>query len=203
MNPDSSGTATLAPERELTRQDLDQGLLYLQQTRSGLLGAIQGLSERQWAHTPSVESWSIGQIVEHVVFVLDRVSGPVRQAISEAPETTDWRDNRLIDGIIISQFPCRLAKFPAPAASHPSGRFQSQGEAVTAISAAYACLTDFLTSTPDLRERVLESAPLKAATNGMHTLMDGYQWILAAAAHTERHTKQILEVRADESFPAR
>jgi hypothetical protein len=31
--------------------------------------------------------------------------------------------------------------------------------------------------------------------------MDGYQWILAAAAHTERHAKQMLEVKADDDFP--
>jgi hypothetical protein len=39
-------------------------------------------------------------------------------------------------------------------------------------------------------------------TNGAHDRMDGYQWILAATAHAERHTKQILEVRADENFPS-
>jgi hypothetical protein len=32
--------------------------------------------------------------------------------------------------------------------------------------------------------------------------LDGYEWILAAAAHSERHTKQILEVKADPNFPA-
>jgi hypothetical protein len=33
-------------------------------------------------------------------------------------------------------------------------------------------------------------------------MMEGYQWILAATAHTERHTKQILEVMADSAFPS-
>jgi len=32
--------------------------------------------------------------------------------------------------------------------------------------------------------------------------LDGYEWVLAVAAHTERHTKQILEVKADANFPA-
>jgi hypothetical protein len=31
--------------------------------------------------------------------------------------------------------------------------------------------------------------------------MDGYRWILAAAAHAERHTKQILEVIGNAAFP--
>jgi hypothetical protein len=58
-----------------------------------------------------------------------------------------------------------------------------------------------LQSTPDLREHALEAPPLKVVTNGAYLWMDGYQWILAAAAHTERHTKQILEVKANPEFP--
>ena len=56
---------------------------------------------------------------------------------------------------------------------------------------------------PDLRQHAVEALPLKAISKGEYDKMDGYQWILAAAAHTERHTKQILEVRADANFPAK
>ena len=31
--------------------------------------------------------------------------------------------------------------------------------------------------------------------------LDGYQWILLISAHSERHTKQIEEVKADPNFP--
>ena len=31
--------------------------------------------------------------------------------------------------------------------------------------------------------------------------MDAYQWILLISAHSERHTKQIEEVKADPNFP--
>ena len=64
-----------------------------------------------------------------------------------------------------------------------------------------ARLDDMLTSTTGLREHVLDSPPLKAISKGAYTVMDGYQWILAAAAHAERHTKQILEVIADGALP--
>jgi hypothetical protein len=30
---------------------------------------------------------------------------------------------------------------------------------------------------------------------------DGYQWLLAVASHTTRHTGQILEVKAHPNFP--
>ena len=31
--------------------------------------------------------------------------------------------------------------------------------------------------------------------------LDGYEWLLYIAAHSERHTKQIDEVKADPHFP--
>jgi hypothetical protein len=33
--------------------------------------------------------------------------------------------------------------------------------------------------------------------------MDAYQWLLLLAAHTERHTAQIEEIKADPKFPPR
>ena len=31
--------------------------------------------------------------------------------------------------------------------------------------------------------------------------LDAYEWLLFVSAHSERHTKQILEVEADPNFP--
>jgi DinB superfamily len=51
---------------------------------------------------------------------------------------------------------------------------------------------EFLQSTPDLRAHVSDS-PLGP--------LDGYEWLLFIAAHSERHTKQMLEVKAAPDFP--
>jgi hypothetical protein len=51
----------------------------------------------------------------------------------------------------------------------------------------------FLQSTPGLRDHVVDS-PLGQP-------LDAYQWLLFISAHSERHTKQILEVKADPNFP--
>lgn len=54
-------------------------------------------------------------------------------------------------------------------------------------------MTAFLESTPDLREHVADSP--------FGQPWDTYEWVLFIAAHSERHTKQILEVKADPNFP--
>jgi hypothetical protein len=63
-------------------------------------------------------------------------------------------------------------------------------------------LRQYLESDEDLRGRAYESMALHIISNGAVEAIDGYQAVLAAAAHTERHTKQILEVIANDSFPA-
>ena len=35
----------------------------------------------------------------------------------------------------------------------------------------------------------------------MGKTLDAYEWLLFLAAHSERHTKQIDEVKADPNFP--
>jgi len=128
--------------------------------------------------------------------VQERILGPMRDQLAAGPTGPV---DRTVDDIVINQFPNRLAKFPAPEFSHPKGGLQIS-EALDRVSANTARFAEWLQE-PDLRQHILESRPLTGITNGAHQVMDGYQWILAGSAHTERHTKQILEVKADAKFP--
>jgi hypothetical protein len=199
MNSNTSGAA-LAAESTLTAAELDLAHRYLQQTHNGITGAIKGLSADQWTFIPAGDGWSIGGVVEHVIFVYERILGPAREQLAKAPAPPADRDYKYVDSVILAQFPNRLAKFPAPPMSHPVGRFESPKEALEILAKMYAGLNEFVES-PDLRQHALEAAPIKAVTNGAYDSMDGYQWILAGSAHCERHTKQILEVKADPGFP--
>jgi hypothetical protein len=191
----------VAVEQTLTPSELEQARLYVQQAHDGIVGAIKGLSETQWKFKPAPDRWSIAENVEHITFVQERVAGPIRDQLREAPAGPANRDYQQVDAIVVNQFPNRLSKFQAPPFTHPAGRFDLS-EALERLARNSAQLTEYLESTPDLREHVIEALPIKAISKGAHEFMDGYQWILAAAAHTERHTKQILEVRADASFPS-
>lgn len=201
MNSSTSGSQALAVDYRLTAEERKQGHLYLNQTQNGMAGAIKGLSDAQWRFKTAEDRWSIAEIVEHTIFVLERVGGPMQGALTQASAPPADRDVRYLDAIVIHQFPTRLAKFQSPEVAHPCGRFGSLSEALDFLTQSYARLGECLEHTPHLREHALPAPPMKAVTNGAHEVMDGYQWILAAAAHTDRHTKQILEVKANESFP--
>lgn len=202
MNPSNNGGAVLTAERQMTPVELERAHLYLAQTRTGLVGAIKNLSSDQWTFVPEPANWSVAQIVEHTVFVLERVAGPLQASLVQAPPPPPDHDCETIDAIVMSQFPKRLTKLKAPDFALPVGRFSSPAQAIPAVSSACSALAQILDETPGLRDHALEAFPLKIVTNSVHSMMDGYQWILAATAHAERHTKQILEVRGAEGFPA-
>ncbi len=185
--------------QKLSVEELQQARLFLDQTRNYVVGATKGLSEGQWTFKPAPEQWSIAENVDHIVTVHELVLGPILAQLANAP--AGEADPKTVDAIIISQLSVRLAKFPVPEAARPSGQVSRQS-ALERLSTNYQRLLEVLETESGLRQHAIDSPPLKALTQGAYTQMDGYQWILAAAAHTERHTKQILEVKAHPGFPA-
>ncbi len=201
METSTSTAAALAAQSGLTLSELQRANSHLWQSRDGVIAAITGLSEAQWHFKPSPDCWSIAEITEHVVFIQGIVLGTVRDRLPAAPPSPAGRNLQLVDALIIDQFPIRTAKFPAPEFAQPKGDW-SLTDALDRVTTGTKRLSECLESQPELRRHVLESAPLKAVSKGEYLVMDGYQWILAASAHTERHTHQILEVKAHSGYPA-
>jgi hypothetical protein len=195
----STGPA-LAVDQRLTPQELEQARLFLQQTKNALIGATKGLSDAQWKFKSSPDRWSIAENLDHIVIVQDRVLGPILGQLANAPAPPAGVDCRVVDEIVIHQFSTRLTKFQAPEFVNPAGQIDPAG-LLERVASNYALMEQRLDNTPDLRLHAIEAAPLKAVTKGAFVAMDGYQWILAAAAHTERHAKQILEVKAEPGYP--
>jgi len=80
----------------------------------------------------------------------------------------------------------------APAPLVPTGNW-TPAETLDHFLKSRAKTIAFLESTPDLREH--------AADSPLGQPLDAYEWLLFIGAHSERHTKQILEVKADPGFP--
>lgn len=185
----------------LLTTDLEQAREYFARTRNRVLEVTKGLTDAQWKFKPAPDRWSTAQNLEHMVLVQERVLGPVREQLSQAPPPPARSDTRKIDAIILAKIPDRSVKAKAPEFLEPSGEW-SVGATLERLNRNYERLSDFVDSTPDLREHVLESPPLKIVTNGEFTTMDAYQWALTVAAHDERHVRQIEEVKADSRYPS-
>ena len=189
-------------DQKLSQQELEQGRLFLQQTLNAIIGVTKGLSDAQWTFKSAPDRWSIAENLDHIVIVQERVLGPVLDQLVNAPAPPANHDCKIVDAFVMNHFSTRLNKFTAPEFVRPADQIVP-AELLQRLQWNYARLMDRLESTPGLRQHAGEAAPLKAVSNGAYQMMDGYQWILAAAAHTERHAKQMLEVIADANFPER
>ena len=186
----SHSSSAVPSQAELTQEQIERAARYLSMSSEALVESTTALSAEQWEFKPATDRWSIAEIVEHLVLIERRVHSIVG-GMSETPEAASESDPTLIDEFILNEVPSRSKKINAPAPVCPIHQW----------------------SGPEGLERFTESRQqtiqllLNASLRGdvvphpVYGPWDGYQWLLAAAAHTVRHTEQIAEVKSDPYFP--
>jgi len=185
--------AATADCQSLTQAQKDSALRYLAETRAGVVDAVSGLSETQWKFKPAADRWSAAEIVEHLALVENMLVQNILANIEKAPPPAAGGDPTRIDAMLLAKVPDRTTKLQAPAVIAPTGRW-IPSVSLERFLADRAQTVAILETTADLRQHVINHPALGP--------LDGYQWVLAVAAHSARHTKQILEVKADPGFPA-
>jgi hypothetical protein len=183
----------LAHAQSLSQADRVKALSYLESTRQGVIDATKGLSPAQWNFKAGPDRWSVAQVTEHIAAAEDYLRGMVTEKVMSAPPRPAGEDVAAIDDMVIKMIPDRTTKRQAPEPLVPSNRFGSAEGSLKHFLEARTTTEDFLKKTPDLRDHAVDS-PLGKK-------LDGYEWVLFISAHSERHTKQILEVKADPNFP--
>ena len=184
--------AVTARAQEVTQAEKERALLYLETTKNGVLQATKGLSEAQWSFKAAPDRWSVAQVMEHIAASEDFIRGMVKEKVMAAPGEPG-RDLKKIDDAVVAMVPDRSHKAQAPEPLVPTNRFGSPDGAVKHFVESRATTEDFLKTTTGLRDHAVDSP--------MGMKLDGYQFVLFIAAHSERHTKQINEVKADPNFP--
>lgn len=176
----------------LSQADHEKGLQYLEQTRDGVVAATKGLSEAQLQFKPAPDRWSIAEVLEHITIVEGAIYGNVTENIMKAPPGAPNRDTAKIDAQVFAMIPDRSHKVKAPEQFVPTGRWPA-ADTLDQFLKTRARTIAFFESTPDLRAHV--------GGQGFLGPLDAYEWLMYATAHSARHTKQILEVKADPNFP--
>lgn len=182
-----------AASPSLTAADRQKAMDYLEKTKRGVLEATSGLSEAQWNFKAGPDRWSIAEVTEHIAAAEDLLLGSVEEQVLKAPARTEQEDVAAIDAFVLKAIPDRTHKAQAPEPLKPTNRFGSPEAARKHFAESREKTEELLKSRQDLREHVTDS-PLGKK-------LDAYEWILFTAAHSERHTKQIDEVKADPNFP--
>jgi hypothetical protein len=188
-----TGACVAVHAQELSQAEKDRALQYLESTKKGVLEATKGLSDAQWNFKPAPDRWSVAEVTEHIAAAEDMLRGFTQEQVMKSPAVpVRAAETRKSDEAVLAMVPDRSHKAQAPDPLKPTNRFGSPAEAQKHFVESRAATEKLLKSTPELRAHLADS-PLGK--------LDGYEWILFIAAHSERHTKQILEVKADPNFP--
>lgn len=183
-----------AKAQDVSSADKEKALQYLESTRKGVLDATKGLSEAQWNFKSAPDRWSLAELMEHLAAAEDMLRGVTENQIMKSPAVParTAEEIKKTDDAVLTMVPDRSHKVQAPEPLKPTNRFGSPAAAQKHFIESRTATEEYLKNTPGLREHLGDS-PLGK--------LDGYDFLLFTAAHSERHTKQMLEVKADPNFP--
>jgi hypothetical protein len=187
----ANSISVVSSQENLSPEHTAAACSYLEDTRDALVESTAGLSDRQCEFKQSPDRWSIAEIIEHLVIVEQRVHAIIGN-LSDAPEPPAGWEQAEVDALVLREVPSRSTRLTAPAQICPSQHW-SIAEALEHFCNSREVTLQLLSSGFSLRGHVFAHPVLGP--------WDGYQWLVAAGAHTARHTEQIREVKSSAGFP--
>ena len=146
--------------------------------------ATQGLSDAQWSHRPAPDKWSPAEVAEHLALSEEVVPRLARKALSEPGSERDEAQVREQDSEIIDSMKDDAWKGNATESIKPRHTFPDGRSAATSFLERRSRTMEYVRDTED---------PLRLHTfpHPAYGPLDGYQWLLMLAHHSDRHVRQI------------
>jgi len=168
----------------------------LESSLKAVFEEVDSLSETQWNWKPNDSTWSVAEVIEHLI-VHDELFYREARVLTGIPEMTPQEAALFSEDSIISSYreitPQNIGR--SPSYMEPLGRWCSKEDALSAYSRIRTALVDFVKTTDkDLRKIYTSSG------RGPTTYRDLHQLLLISVAHTQRHLKQIKKIKSEEGF---
>lgn len=178
----------------LTAQEKDKAIQLLTSTATAVANNLKGLSKAQLSYKPSVDKWSVQECLMHIAAAETTLWAMVDTSLKQPKNPEARAGIKLTDEELIKAVEDRSHPSKTFAALEPANSpYQTLDQAIVAFQTNREKLIAFVKNTKaDLRKHVLV-LPLGT--------YDAYQFILLIAAHTDRHTQQIQEVKMNTNFP--
>lgn len=174
---------------EVTPAERQQLIKTLQASLKGLENAIAGLDEYKFYKKPSPQSWSIAECLEHLALAERKFPTIVQEQIRLGPKPELRSKVKIKDDAIRPRMTSRKWKARSPEVFRPSGQFNTANEAMQAIRSQRAATLKYAEISIDAWRYHYWRHPLTGS-------IDLYQTLLLMSAHMERHTEQIMRIRA-------
>ena len=184
----------VATDNSITKQERKSAISLLKDTKEGVFKSVKGLSDAQLQFKPAPDRWSVEECLKHIAISEKLIRGMIDGALKQPANPEKRADIKVTDEQVIKNLEDRSTKIKTIEPMKPENTpFKSASEALESFKQDRDKLVDYVKDTQeDLRNHVLV---LPIGT------YDSYQLILLIGAHSNRHTQQIEEVKADPNFP--
>lgn len=184
----------LVSDNAISKKERNYAAKLLKETEKGVKEQVKGLTEAQLKFKPAPDRWSIEECVKHIAASEEMLWKMADGTIKAAANPEKRSEIKLTDEQVIQKIEDRSMKVKTNEKLMPENiTLKDTEEALEFFKKNREKLIEYVKSTnEDLRSHV--------ATLPFGTL-DSYQLILFIGAHSNRHTQQIMEVKADPNYP--
>lgn len=188
-----------SPSPRVTDEEFRELVAILDDGQDMLLGLITGLTAEQWNFKPNADRWSVAECVEHITRTEQAILAMIQQVIA-GPRDPEWysRTNgklELVRDFVPNRNPGGAGGLNAPLEVRPSEQWD-RARAIREFYTAHGALRAYVeTMQRDIKDRTFMN-PFPAIN-----WMNAHDWLNLAGLHVVRHSKQIIEVQADPSYP--
>lgn len=184
----------LVADNALTKKERNYATKLLKETQKGVFDQVKGLTPAQLTFKAAPDRWSIEECVKHIAASEEMLWQATDGALKQPANPDKRSEIKVTDEQLIQKVEDRSTKVKTTEKLMPENiPLKNTEDALASFKKNREKLIDYVKSTDeDLRNHV--------ATMPFGTI-DSYQLILFIAGHSNRHTQQIMEVKADPNFP--
>lgn len=178
----------------ISKKERKDAVKLLKDTEKGVKDQVKGLTEAQLKFKPGPDRWSIEECVKHIA-KSEEMLWQMMDSVLKGAATPDKRSEiKLSDEQLIQRIEDRSTKVKTMEQLKPENiPLKNTEEALVSFTKDRDKLIEYVNSTnSDLRNHLV-AFPFGT--------IDTYQMVLFIAAHSNRHTQQIMEVKADPNYP--
>jgi len=165
-----------------------------QRTKQRFLDDVKGLSAQQLSFKADTSRWSIAQCIEHIALAENLIWQWTQGTLSQPATPEKAAEVKVTDEQILKRMIDRSQTFKAPEMLQPVGKFASTDAAIEAYTRRRDSTINYISTTKDDLKNHFVQHPALGTINT-------YQLLLLLSGHSERHTLQIEEVKANPAFP--
>ena len=189
-----TGLAGTLKDSSLSHKERKSAISLMKDTKTGVLKTVKGLSETQLNFKAAPDRWSVKECAYHIA-IAEKNLGDLLVATMKAQANPEKRGEiKMTDEQLIKMMEDRSFKVKTSEPFEPKNTpYKTLDDALNAFKTRRAEHIKYIKSTTeDLRNHVVQMP---------FGWLDCYQLCLMIASHSNRHTQQMEEVKADPKFP--